>query len=168
MKTAASALCLALAFSGIAAAQPTPPTGEVPPQQQVTPPAGGEAAEEAPEKKEEIVLKPGVIASYGQAPRTTSVSVTGTGVAPGDEPSPVSGNIKQLGNEECDVVLENSSEELAFSVSYAVVGFDNRGNEAFKKTYLDSIGPKKTASHRFDCKKGLSVQVHLRSGKSKS
>jgi hypothetical protein len=123
------------------------------------------AAEPAAEQKKDEKLPTGVIASYGSSQRSSSVDVSSTDSAPGDKGTPVVGRIKQLGNNQCEVTVQNLSKKDSYSVNYAVIGTDSSGREVFKRTFSSTLGKERSTTNRVTCEQGLSMSVVLRSGK---
>lgn len=120
--------------------------------------AGGEVSSEKDKPK---TLKPGVVASFGNVGKVAAVDANSAG--PGDDISPVLGSVS-YNNGECIATLSNSS-EASYSVSFAVVGTGVNGRQSFRRTYVATVGPKKSITRSGSCKATDNVSVQITSGK---
>ncbi len=136
---------------------------------QEEPAAGGEAmGGEATEKKEAAakeestdVIRTGTIASSGEYASGNAVDVDTQGSAPGDEPSTIQGSVSQIGRGKCRASITNSSEENTYSVRFRVIGTNERGAVAIKKTFSATLKPSQTQNRKLACKDNLRMQVVL-------
>ena len=107
----------------------------------------------------------GVVASYGNFPKTGAIDVTQTDAAPGDATSPVTGSISRKGTDQCVAVLKNGSKDNGYSVSFEVIGADANGNASFKRNFSASLSPGASTTRSFSCRKDLYFAVVLKSGR---
>ena len=116
------------------------------------------------EKKPEKVTT-GVIASYGDYGRDASISAATTG-APGEDTSAISGSVSKLAPGKCQAVVISSAKDTGYSISFAVQGFDNKGNQTSRRTWSSTIKPKEKITKEFYCMDNeLSFQVKLSSAR---
>jgi|GEM_PF-3655642 len=124
---------------------------------------GNDPAQEQEKAKEDLVLRPGVIASKGviNGAGSTDYAVE-TGMT-GDKASSVQAGIVESGGK-CRLSLKNISEKNSFSLSYEVIGKDDKGRVIFKRPQSSSLKPKESTTSSFSCGSGLNYQVLLKSG----
>ncbi len=127
------------------------------------------AQEQAPNKKNEPVsgnkIRSGVIASTGQFQKNAATNLNAAGEAAGDTQSPVSASIHKLKDGRCEVVVSNTTQGDAVSVSYAVEGYTASGSRALYHTYTSTVKPGSPVTKIFSCGKDLNLQVVLKSGR---
>ncbi|MBL7662041.1 hypothetical protein JNK13_04730 [bacterium] len=127
--------------------------------------ATAETADKKDEKKDELKVQPGVVAGMGTISSKGGVFNALTPDAPGEEPGAITGGISvQKGR--CVATLSNADKDNAFSVRYAVEGFDKSGKRSFRQTYSATIKPGASVSRTVGaCDKSANVQVVVESGK---
>lgn len=123
-----------------------------------TPPPSDKPAD-AKAKEEPIAT--GVIANSGSVPTGSAVDVNTQGATPGDEASVIQGSVSQASRGKCSATVTNGSEENTYSVRYRVVGTDERGNSALKKSFSAVLKPSQSQTREVSCKPEYRMQIVL-------
>lgn len=165
-----------LASGGRADAQTTPPVAEGEAADTgTTGTSGGNTADATagdklptePKKKEEKKekIRLGVIAAQGKFQRNTDIDVDSVGSAPGDEEGKITGSVFRKGRNECVARLMNSGEK-AYSVSFDIIGTDERGNKVLTRNFSGTVKPKQFFERSVsNCAQGMNLALNLRSAK---
>ncbi len=128
-------------------------------------------AEEKSAKAKEAseTVRTGVIATTGSYGfENTGVDSDATGSAPGDEePSVISGSVSMKSRDECLSQVTNTSPENSYSVSYRVIGRNDRGSKVFSKGFARSLKPGQVDTRDFRCDPNWKMEVELRSAKKR-
>ncbi len=152
---AGAALVGLCALSSVALAQEEP---EVVPTVAATPAP-------TPTEPEEKV-RTGKIASTGRFGTTGGVDVDSAGASPGDEPSVVSASISRKSKTECTAKIINNGKK-SYSVSFTVLGEDQRGSRVLNRSFSGSVASKGTLERQISgCRDDLNLSVQLNSAKS--
>lgn len=125
---------------------------------------GAEPKEEKKEEKEDLEkVLPGVVASFGSAPK-------GAGVEFGEQAgekfkSPIYASIKKAGRDRCQVVVANSSTENGYSVSFSVKGKTKSGSSISGRSFSVRLKPQGSETKELSCPDAQSMHVKIRSGR---
>ena len=130
-------------------------------------------AQDAPKKDEppkvEEKVQTGTIASTGRyGGGTTGLDINTDGATPGDEQNVISASVSQIGREECAATITNTSVTSSYSVSFKVVGRNERGVKLLDKSYSASLKPKQSVQRTMDCPADANLEVVLQSAKKTS
>jgi hypothetical protein len=123
-----------------------------------TPAATPEAAKE--EEKPELI-NTGVIANSGSVPTGSAVNVSTQGAAPGDESSVIRASVSQASRGKCVATLSNGSETNTYSTRFRVVGTNESGAQAVKRTFAATLKPGQEITRDVTCKPEYSMSVVL-------
>jgi len=121
----------------------------------------GEKAEEEKEDNEKIF--PGVVASFGTAPKSAGVEYAGT--KKGKVTSPLSVSITKSGRDKCQVQVGNNSKEHSYSASFSASGQTKSGAKVRGRAFSVRLKPGGKSTKEFSCAGAVGMQVKVKSGR---
>ncbi len=136
------------------------------------------AAQDAPKKAEqktdkkaepskvEEKVQTGTIASTGRfGGGVTGLDISTDGATPGDDQNVISASVSQIGRGECQATITNTSNVNSYSVSFKVVGRNERGSKLVDKSYSASLKPQQKVTRQMDCPAEANMEVVLQSAR---
>jgi hypothetical protein len=111
-------------------------------------------------------VKTGVISSTGGYRGAVKIDQASTGEATGDTPNVITGSVASSGKNQCVARVTNSSPEFKYSVSFKVIGTNQRGMKVLSRNFSATLNPQETASRTVNnCGRDLNLALKVLSGR---
>ena len=153
--------------SAFSQTRPTVPKTKVAPVVEV--PAVEVAVPKKEKEKSPYVLKPGVLAgwgNYGNEESSDFVGNNGMDLKGSKSVPPLAASLSHYKGSVCHLKVTNSDPENSYSVRLQVVGVDKNGRTKIKQTYGMRVSADSEKRRDVKCKQDYSMRVSLKSGKA--
>ncbi len=117
------------------------------------------------DEKSPAQLTPGTIASMGQLRESRDIAVRSGGAAPGDKESPITASVGHASERECQVTVQNTSKDAAYSLTFEVIGSDKNGKLTSQRSFSARVAAGANVTRMVPCGKEENIEVFLKSGK---
>ncbi|HQH27288.1 MAG TPA: hypothetical protein PLP17_07825, partial [Oligoflexia bacterium] len=111
---------------------------------------------------DETELKPMILKDIAEK---TGLDISTDGATPGDDQNVISASVSQIGRGECQATITNTSNVNSYSVSFKVVGRNERGSKLVDKSYSASLKPQQKVTRQMDCPAEANMEVVLQSAR---